>query len=132
MTTASTKPTLHIDDLHFEHAHWMRELRFYKDELKFFTDRLEEVASRYTSMVVLKELEQFQNNLLIESNILDELIHDINEHEHYLASFAIENPVAINHVVFEDHAPLRDRIERNRELQNEFKKNYMRFLSKWL
>lgn len=132
MTTANTKPTLHIDDLHFEHAQWMRELKFYKDELKFFTDRLEEVAARYTSMEVLKDLEQFQNKLLIESNILDELIHDINEHEHYLASFAIKNPVAIDHVVFEDHAPLRDRIERNRELQNEFKKNYLRFLSKWL
>jgi len=132
MTTANTNPTLHIDDLHFEHAQWLRELKFYKDELKFFTARLEEVAARYTSMEVLKELEQFQNKLFIESNILDELIHDINEHEHYLASFAIENPVAIDRVAFEDHAPLRDRIDRNRTLQTEFKKDYLRFLSKWL
>ena len=132
MTTTTSNQRQHIDDLHFEHAQWLRELRFYKDELKFFTTRLEEVASRYTSMEVLKELEQFQNQLLIESNVLDELIHDTNEHEHYLASYAIENPVAIDHVAFEDHAPLRERVERNRELQNQFKKSYLRFLSKWL
>ena len=132
MTDNQTKPTVHLDDLHFEHNQWLRELKFYKDENRFFTARLEEVASRYTSKEVMMELEQFQNQLLIESNILDELIHDINEHESSLAKYAKEHPIAIDHVLFEDHGPLRERIERNRELVLDFKRNYLRFLAKWL
>lgn len=65
MTTNKTNSNLHIEDLHFEHAQWIRELKFLKDELKFFVARLEEVAVRYTSMEVLKELEQFQNKIYI-------------------------------------------------------------------
>lgn len=132
MTTNKTNSNLHIEDLHFEHAQWIRELKFLKDELKFFVARLEEVAVRYTSMEVLKELEQFQNKIYIESNILDKLIHDTNEHEHQLARYAKENPIAIDRVTFDDHSPLRERIERNREMQIEFKRDYLRFLAKWL
>ena len=132
MTTNKTNSNLHIEDLHFEHSQWIRKLKFLKDELKFFVARLEEVAVRYTSMEVLKELEQFQNKIYIESNILDELIHDTNEHEHQLARYAMENPIAIDRVAFDDHSPLRERIERNREMQTEFTSDYLRFLAKWL
>tara|TARA_B110000046_G_C12928455_1_gene370375 strand:+ start:318 stop:491 length:174 start_codon:yes stop_codon:yes gene_type:complete len=57
MITSKTSSKLHIADLHFKHTQWNRELKFLKDELKFFVARLEEVAVKYTSMEVLKELE---------------------------------------------------------------------------
>jgi predicted RNase H-like nuclease (RuvC/YqgF family) len=123
---------VHIDDLHFEHQAWERELTFFKNELSFFTDRLEEVAARYTSMDVMKDLEKFQNHLMIQGNAIDTLLHDVNEHEHFLAKFSEENPVAVDRVLFDDHGPLRERMETNREIINEFKKDYQRFLAKWM
>ena len=132
LTKEEQKSRMHIDDLHFEHQQWVREMRFFEDEWIFFKDRLEEIASRYTSLKVMQELEKFQNQLYIQGNAMDELIHEVNEHEHFLAKYAEENPVAIDRVLFEDHAPLRERVKRNRELVHEFKKDYQRFLSKWL
>lgn len=123
---------VHIDDLHFEHQQWVRELRFFKDELVVFRNRLEEIASRYTSMEVMKDLEKFQNQMYIQGNALDQLIHDVNEHEHFIAQYAKENPVAVDRVLFEDHSPMRARIDTNRAIVNEFKQAYLRFLSKWM
>jgi hypothetical protein len=51
-------------------------------------------------------LDQFQNRIYLERNAIDELLHDINLLEKEIAKYAIEHPVAINHVLFNDHAPL--------------------------
>ena len=51
-----------MSDLHFEHTAWNGELSFEKDELKIFQNRLEEVASRWTTKEVMFKVEQFKNN----------------------------------------------------------------------
>lgn len=132
METKQHKAKVHIDDLHFEHMLWVKELKFYKEELDFFRGRLDEVAKRYTSDEVLKGIERFQNQFYIQGNNLDTLLHDINLHESKIAEFAESHPVAIDHVLFTDHTPLRERIEVNRDILNELKKDYQRYLAKWL
>ncbi|MBT3647417.1 MAG: hypothetical protein HN542_04160 [Flavobacteriales bacterium] len=132
MKTESLAGRVHLEDLHFEHKRWISELEFFKTELQFFRARLEEIATRYTSNEVMKELEHFQNIFYIEGNAIDVLIHDVNQHEHGLAQYAEEHPIAIDHVLFEDHKPLRDRIERNRLMMNEMKRDYQRYLAKWM
>jgi predicted nucleic acid-binding Zn-ribbon protein len=125
-------PKAHIDDLHFEHEQWKRELNFLKDEYKFFTNRLEEIATRYTKAEVMKELEHFQNQLYIQKNAIDQLLHDINQKEHELASYAEAFPVAVDHVLFDDHKPLREQVNINRDIVTQFKSEYQRFLAKWM
>ena len=39
---------VYMDDLHFNHMLWLRELDFFKEELVVLQKRLEEVASRNT------------------------------------------------------------------------------------
>jgi predicted nuclease with TOPRIM domain len=125
-------PKVHLDDLHFEHEQWKRELDFLKGEYQFFSKRLEEVAARYTNQEVLKELEQFQNQIYLHKNAIDELLHNVNSHEHELATYAQAHPVAIDHVLFDDHKPLREQVEINRNIVAQFKANYQRFLAKWM
>ena len=132
MNTTTKNERVHIDDLHFEHEQWKRELSFYKNEYKFFEARLEEIASRYTSMEVMKDLEHFQNQIYIHKNAIDELLHNINAHESELSRYAAEHPVAVDHVLFEDHKPLRESVDRNREIVADFKKEYQRYLAKWM
>jgi hypothetical protein len=45
--------------------------------------------------------------LIRQKEVLDELRHDIKIHEHNLASFAEEHPIAVDHVYFTDHLDFR-------------------------
>jgi len=78
----------------------------------------------------MKELEHFQNHIYLQKNAIDELKHKINLQEHELASFAEEHPVAVDRVLFDDHGPLREQVEINRDIVYQFKKDYQRFLAK--
>lgn len=61
---------------------------------------------------------------------MDTLLHDINAHESSLAKYAESRPVAIDHVHFDDHSGLRDRMDRQRDIFGELKKEFFDFLRK--
>ncbi|MBT8233486.1 MAG: hypothetical protein HKN51_01740 [Saprospiraceae bacterium] len=124
------KKTIYMSDLHFDHKIWDNQLKFQKEELNFFTRRLEEIVSRWTDKDVLKNIEHFQNSFINHSNKIDELSHDINVHEDQLVARTKENPVAIDHVHFDDHSAQRDQINTQWKLYNELKDEYFNFLRK--
>ncbi len=123
------KTKIYISDLHFEHAAWISELSFQKDELRIFQRRLEDVASKWTSKSVMKKVEYFQNNFIRHNEVIDILSHDINGHENKLSCFAKEHPIAINHVHFDDHSTLRSDIETQRKIYLELKTAFLRYLT---
>ena len=126
------KENIYLTDLHFEHQTWKSELNFQQDELKTFKSRLEEVVPRYTDTTVLAQAEQFQNQMIRHNEVLDQLIHDINAHENQLSVYAKENPVAIDRVHFDDHGGLREKVETQGKIYAEFKKEFMRYLTKYM
>ena len=70
----------------------------------------------------------FQNVFKIQNNQLDELLHDIHVHEDELVDRTLENPVAIDHVHFEDHTKQREQIETQNKIFADLKAEYMDFL----
>lgn len=130
--TTTKETTKHLDVLHFEHKTWNNQLAFYTDELKSYTNRLAEIANRYTDSEVLAELEQFQNKFILQQEVIDTLNHDITVHEQALMNEAKENLTAVDHRHFNDHGDFRDRMETFVKLYNELKNNYMRYLSKYM
>ncbi|NND93971.1 MAG: hypothetical protein HKN45_03845 [Flavobacteriales bacterium] len=131
MSTKS-KERKHIDDLHFEHNVWKNQLNFCKDELEFFKRRLEEISQRYTDEDILKRLEHFQNQFIIQRDEIDRFLHDINVHEDHLAKEAMENPVATDHLLMHDHPAERERFDTFNDLYSELKKEYMTYLRRWM
>ena len=126
------KDHIYYTDLHSEHEMWAKELDFYKDEVKFFEKRLEEVVVKNTNKDMLAELEHFQNTFIRQKEVIDELNHSINIHEDKLQQFIGEHPVAIDHVHFGDHKGLREEMITNRKIYTDLKNDYFRFLSKWM
>jgi len=122
----------HLGVLHFEHEKWVKQLEFYKDELKTYNNRLEDIAVRFSGREVLAKLEMYQNKFIRENEVIDILIHDINGHEGILARSVIENPVASDHRLFDDHSGLRDRMETFLKIYNELKPEFMRYLTKYM
>ena len=128
MSTVAEK-RVHLIDLHSDHELWLNTLRFCKDEIGIFEKRLEDIAKRNTGRDVMAELEHFQNQYIREREVIDELRHDIKQHENYLQKYASEHPVAIDHVLFKDHAGLRDRVNTFEKLYHELKNEFMRWLA---
>lgn len=130
MTTATK--TRHIDELHFEHQLWLNEAKFYNDELKIYQKRLAEVASKNNAQDVLKNVEHFQNQFIIQKEQLDILNHHVNEHEQWLAKYAKENPVAIDKKLFADHVSINDKVEAFKKIYAELKVEFNKFVAAWL
>ena len=127
-----TAPRKHMDDLHFEHKVWTRQLEFSKEEIDFFKDRAGEISQRYTDKDVLVKLEQFQNRFIIQRNEIDEFLHVIRLHEDAFVDDVKDNPVASDHRLFKDHGDERDRFDVFVKLYTELKKEFMEYLRKWM
>jgi hypothetical protein len=119
----------HIDELHFEHKQWINELKFYKEDLGSFNNRLSEVVSRNTDSEVLAKLEHFQNKFIIQERAADELLDELRNHERELAVVAAENPVAIDHRRFSDHTKLREDMGQFVKIYRDLRNEYMTYLS---
>ena len=126
------KPILHMTDLHEDHKLWKNELDFYKDELKIYTHRLEELVVKYTNKDMLAELEHFQNSFLMHDNIISELIAEIKDHENEFEKIVKDNPVANDKVRFESHDKHEEKILSERKIYNELKTDFTKFLRKYM
>ncbi len=119
-------------DLHFEHVQWRNELLFWDDELKSFNNRLAELANRWTDKKVLAQLEHFQNQFIRQSDVVDSLRHDINVHETNMADHDKKGEDVMNTVFAKHHFAFRDRMETQREIYADLKKEFYQFLSKYM
>lgn len=124
-----TEKRVHITDLHSDHAMWLNILQFCKEEIGIFEKRMEDIAKRNTGHEVMAQLEHFQNQYIREREVIDELRHDIKQHENSLERIAKEHPVAIDHVLFKDHHALRERVATFEKLYQELKTAFMRWLA---
>jgi hypothetical protein len=110
---------------HAEHTEWRSKLKFYNDEISILRNRLSEIVSKNTNVEALKQVEHFENQLIIQKNNIDELNHLINVDEDKLTHEVVHNPVAVDHRKVHYHAEEKEAIdtfEKNfNELRNEFK-----------
>ena len=124
--------TIYNSDLHFEHKQWSRELLFWEDELKSFQNRLDELVVRWTDDRVLAELGQYQNQFTIHKNKINDLKEDIDLREHKLFEHLKENEGSMDRVYLKFHLDLRKRMETQRDIYNDLKYRFFRFLSKYM
>jgi hypothetical protein len=129
-TTA--KKHVYLSDLHFEHTLWLNELAFTKDETYIFTNRLAGVIEKNTDKDFEAKAESFQNKLIRQKEVMDELHHAIKKHESELAHYAQSHPIAIDHVHFVDHVDLRGKMTRFTSLYAAFKKEFLHFIAEWM
>ena len=121
-----------ITVMHAEHKEWLNSLMFYKDDLKIFQNRLDEVAKKNNAKEVLMGLEHFQNQFKIQNEQIDILKHEINSHEKLIEKSINDNPIASDHRSMDDHTDHRDKMKRFEELFVELRKELMQFLAKWM
>ena len=109
---------------------WLNSLSFCKAEIGILERRMEEIAQRYTDTDVLAELEHFQNQYIRQREVIDELRHELKQHENALEKEARDHPIAIDHRLFTEHATQRDAVATFDKLYRELKEEFMHWLAK--
>ena len=94
-------------DLHFEHKQWDSELAFWKDELKSFNLRLDELVNRWTKKEVLQKLEHYQNEFMLYNGVIEKLQEEIQVHETNIAAQERTGRPALDTILVKNHSDFR-------------------------
>jgi len=121
-----------IYDQHQKHLDYLNRLEFYTEEIAILKERLSEVTSKNTDKEVLKQVEHFQNQFIIQRNNIDELKHIIKIHENELQMEVAKNPTAVDHrkVIVDDKT--QDFMRYFEKNFNELRKEFNLFLRDWM
>lgn len=124
--------TIYNSDLHFEHVHWKNELLFWKDEIKSFQNRLDELVTRWTDKTVLKQLSEFQNSFTIHDAKIDEYIDEIDGHELNIAEHYEIHQNVIDIPDLKRHNEFRKIMDTENAIYHKLRKDFFTFLSKYM
>lgn len=130
MNTTATTKRVYITDLHSDHVLWLNTLAFCKEEIAILERRMEEIAARNTGAEVMAELEHFQNQYIRQREVIDELRHELKQHENLLEKEVREHPIAVDHRLFTDHVEQRENMKTFEKLYRELKDEFMHWLAK--
>lgn len=119
-----------IEVLHSEHREWLNKVDFYYDELKVFRRRLDEIASKNSAVDIMKQVEHFQNQFLIQRNELDELKHAIQSDEQLVVKSVKQNDTAFNRRTLMDDGTLRMRVAQFEKLFHQLRSEFIAFVAK--
>ncbi len=126
-------PTISIRSLHMEYQLWMRELIFYKEEIKIFEHHLEMLLARNNNREFLAEAEHYQNQFILEKEVIDHLKHDLNVSERQLASFVHDlTGMGLASIKMDNHTVLRERMKTFRQIYGQLKHDFRNFESQWM
>ncbi len=126
------KEVINNSDLHFEHMLWQSELAFWEDEFKTFNNRLSELINRWTDKKVLTQLEHFQNEFIMHGGVIENLQETIEKHEVSIAGHTQAGHESMDVSLFNNHMEFRKKMETQREIYADLKKDFFRFLSKYM
>ena len=124
--------SIKIHELHALHSQWMSAIMLAKDELSSFSLRLKEIDAANTGQDIKAQVEHFQNQFIIQKEVIDVLEHDIKSDERRLVESAKENVTAVEHRRVVEDQNIRDRMEIFKKIFGELKMEYQGFLGKYL
>jgi hypothetical protein len=118
-----------LNFLFAENEDWLKRLDFYKGETKILADRLKDAASLLQGSPAMAKVEHFQNQFIIQREQIDEIAHDVRDHQNYIENRVKENPTASDHRSLNDHPKLRDRVLTFEKLYNDMRKEFYQFIA---
>src|ERR1044072_748680 len=102
-----------------EHISWLKNIDQAKSELRELELRLEKAAPQFHAKAMMARVEQFQNRLIRQREVLDELRHEVKQHDNHLET--MDSPA---HVLLLEHIGLREQYNRFYELFIELERDF--------
>ena len=128
-----TTDKVHLSDLHFDHKLWLNELKFFEAQLDIFDERLAQVVDRYEDdFTALASLESFQNQIIRQREVIDELKHKFRSRDKDLNRIEKDGAIGVNHILFEYHHSEKEEMDTFIKLYDEMRSKYIGLLSEAL
>lgn len=70
-----------LTDLLAEHEGWQKQILYFKSELKSMKDELGIIVAKYSPRDVPASSEHFQNQIILQKDVLDIMRHDFKQFE---------------------------------------------------
>lgn len=115
-------------DMHAEHNEWQNKIRFYRDELKQFNGKLSDVVSRGTNVESLTSVEHFQNQFILQNEVLDIMRHEFKQHENDIEALQNAERPAVS--LSANHINQREKLQHFEKLFHELRNEFGNFLNK--
>lgn len=107
-----------------EHFNWLRAMDQAKNQFKELQSRLEDVIPHFSYTESMARAEQFQNRFIRQREVIDELRHEIKQHENHLEQ--MDQP---NQFLLLTHISLRNQFNRFYDLYIELERDFDEFLA---
>ena len=120
----------YLSDLMFNLKIWRRDLKGHKKQMKKFTKKLAEISARNVEKEAKKGIESFQNRIIREKEVIDEILHRINVKVDEVSN--ADKSLSIDGTLRKRQLPLRDEMKIFIKLHYELKEAMMDFFLKWL
>lgn len=120
--------TVHISDLHFDHRLWINELKFFEMQLNVFEERLEEVVAQNSDNSVLARIEAFQNRIIRQKEVIDEIKHKIRLREQDISDMDNNLSLGEKDKLFQEYVDEQDEMKTFIKLYQNMKDEYLEFL----
>ena len=121
-------PTITIPKLHVEYQLWMNELNFYKEEICIFERHLEDLINDTDDVVAAAQVEHFQNQFIVQKEVIDEVRHKLNVSEKQLAGFVkAVSGMSLDSFKMDNHPKLREEMMTFRKIYTELKNDFRQF-----
>lgn len=112
-------------DLHTEHLEWWGELCSWQENVRTFERRLGRLLPAIRNDDDKAMAEHYQNRLIREQEVIDELQHVVKTHEDSLAKKAQETPHVAASAPYKDHEHLRQRMDTARHLHEDLRDGFV-------
>jgi archaellum component FlaC len=106
---------------------WKEEVREVKEEVAQMRGRLEQIARSAAPADVMSRVEHFENRILRQREVADEMFHDIKQ----CAKCLSDAPSFVRHDdrPVDDYNTMQDRMETFQKLYTELKSDFNQFMS---
>lgn len=123
---------LNIKYLNFNNNALLRSLDFYRIELGFMQERLQEIAADNTGREVAVKINYFEDQIIIHREQLDILKHRIHEIEDAIKQQEIPSSAFIEKECVEAAEKLADDFATEETIFSELRKAFNRFAAEWM
>lgn len=107
-----------------EHTSWLKGIDQYKGELSSMQHKLEDFAKNSITRKASAKVEQFQNRFIRQREVIDELRHEIKQHENHLEKMYVPDTR-----IYVEHIDLRDQFTRFFDLFVEMEQDFNEFVA---